>query len=170
MERFAGSEAARWFTLALVCSALGTLNSSILSGARVPYAMATEGVFFRVAANVHPQHHTPGGALILQGILAGAVVLTGSFDELTDLYIFTQWIFYALTTSVIFWLRKKEPDLPRPYRTWGYPVVPALFLIGAAALTVSLWMQNPGRSTAGIVFVLCGLVFYRRWHKQATAP
>jgi APA family basic amino acid/polyamine antiporter len=168
-ERFAGSEAARWFTLALVCSALGTLNSSILSGARVPYAMATEGVFFRVAANVHPQHHTPGGALILQGILAGAVVLTGSFDELTDLYIFTQWIFYALTTSVIFWLRKKEPDLPRPYRTWGYPIVPALFLIGASALTVSLWMQNPGRSTAGIVFVLCGLVFYRRWkHRPAS--
>ncbi|HWQ03426.1 MAG TPA: amino acid permease [Candidatus Nitrosotenuis sp.] len=169
IERFAGANAAKWFTLALVCSALGTLNSSILSGARVPYAMAKEGVFFRVTAGVHPQYHTPGGALILQGILAGLVVLTGSFDELTDLYIFAQWIFYALTTSVVFWLRKKEPDLPRPYRTWGYPVVPALFLIGAAALTVNLWMKNPGRSTAGIAFILLGLVFFWIWKKRLKA-
>ncbi len=170
IERFAGSGAAKWFTLALVCSALGTLNSSILSGARVPYAMAREGVFFRVAESVHPKFHTPGGALVLQGILASLVVLTGSFDELTDLYIFAQWIFYALTTSVVIWLRRKEPDLPRPYRTWGYPWVPALFILGALALTVNLWIQNPGRSTAGILFVLFGFVFYRRWKKKAAIP
>jgi APA family basic amino acid/polyamine antiporter len=167
IERFAGANAAKWFTLALVLSALGTLNSSILSGARVPYAMASEGLFFRVAGSVHEKFRTPGGALMLQGILAGLVVLTGSFDELTDLYIFTQWIFYALTTAAVIWLRKKEPELARPYRTWGYPVVPVVFVLGALALTANLWYANPGRSTAGIVFILFGLTFYRRWRARA---
>jgi APA family basic amino acid/polyamine antiporter len=167
VQRFAGSGAATWITLAMVISALGTLNSSILSGARVPYAMAREGVFFRVTAAIHPRFRTPGGALIFQGLLACVLALTGTFEELTNLFIFAAWIFYALTTASVIWLRRREPDLPRPYRTWGYPVVPVLFVLGALALTVNLWIQRPGRSTIGLALILFGLVFYRRWEKKS---
>lgn len=163
VEKFAGRSAAQWITLAMVVSALGTLNSSILSGARVGYAMARDGIFFRVAAGIHPKFRTPGGSLILQGGLAGALALSGTFEELFSLFIFAGWIFYGLATASIFWLRRKEPDLARPYRTWGYPWVPALFVIGALALTVNLWIERPLRSSIGLALILFGLVFYWRW-------
>jgi APA family basic amino acid/polyamine antiporter len=169
VEQFAGSGVTRWFALALVLSAIGTLNSSILSGARVPYAMASEGIFFRVAESVHPRFRTPGGALILQGTLASVLALTGTFEELTNLFIFASWIFYGLTTASVFWLRRKEPDLPRPYRTWGYPWVPALFVIGALALTANLLYVRPGRSSIGLGLILLGLVFYNHWKKKRAA-
>ena len=116
VEQFAGHSAARWITLAMLLSALGTLNSSILSGARVPYAMAQDRVFFRLAASVHPRFRTPAGALVFQGSLAAVLALTGTFEELYSLFIFAAWIFYGLTTASVFLLRRKEPDLLRPYR------------------------------------------------------
>ncbi len=128
---FAGHGAALWITLAMVISALGTLNSSILSGARVDYAMARDGIFFRVAAAVHPKFRTPGNALIFQCALASVMALSGTFEDLTSLFIFATWIFYALAVVALFRLRRTEPDLPRPYRAWGYPVLPALFVLGA---------------------------------------
>ncbi len=169
VRMFAGGGAAKWITLAMVISALGTLNSSILTGGRVPYAMARDGVFFRFTDRIHPQYRTPAGALVFQGIVAGIMVLTGQFEDLFSLFIFAQWIFYGLAVAAIFWLRKREPDLPRPYRTWGYPVVPALFVLGALALTVNLWLARPVRSSIGLALILCGLVFYRRWRQRAEA-
>src|SRR5271170_3097310 len=137
VQTFAGSGAARWFTLVMIVSALGTLNSSLLSGARVPYAMARDGLFFQVTASVHPIFRTPSGALVFQGILASLMALSGTFEELTSLFVFAAWIFYALSVVAMFRLRRIAPELPRPYRTWGYPVVPALFVAGALALTVN---------------------------------
>lgn len=163
---FAGPGAAAWITAAMVISAFTTLNSSILTGARVPYAMAREGVFFRKTGTIHPQYHTPAGALVFQGVMASLMVLTGQFDELANLYIFVQWIFYALTVASVFGLRKREPNLERPYRAWGYPVVPILFILGALGLTVSLFLSMPGRSTIGLLIMLSGLFFYRRWSRQ----
>ena len=168
VERLAGHSAAAWLTVAMVVCALGTLNSSILSGARVDYAMARDGLFFRVARGIHPRFRTPGGALTFQGCLAGLLALTGTFEELYSLFIFAAWIFYALATASVYWLRRKEPDLPRPYRTWGYPVVPALFVMGALALTVNLWIARPLRSSIGLALILFGLVFYRYWRRQST--
>lgn len=162
---FAGPGAAAWITAAMVISAFTTLNSSILTGARVPYAMAREGLFFRKTGTIHPQYRTPAGALIFQGIMASLMVLTGQFDELANLYIFVQWIFYALTVASVFGLRKREPNLERPYRAWGYPVVPILFVAGALGLTVSLFLNMPGRSTIGLAIMLSGLFFYQRWSK-----
>jgi APA family basic amino acid/polyamine antiporter len=162
---FAGEQAALWITAAMVISAFTTLNSSILTGARVPYAMARDGVFFKVADGVHPAYRTPAGALIFQGVMASLMVLTGQFDDLADLYIFVQWIFYALTVACVFGLRKREPNLARPYRAWGYPVLPMLFIVSAAALTVSLFLENPGRCAAGLVVMSSGLIFYRKWQK-----
>jgi APA family basic amino acid/polyamine antiporter len=159
----AGRSAAFWVTLAMIVSALGTLNSSILSGARVPYAMGRDGLFFRVTASVHPKFRTPGGALIFQGTLASIMALTGTFEELTSLFVFAAWIFYALSVVALFRLRRIAPDMPRPYRTWGYPVVPGLFLVGAAALTLNIWIDRPLRSSIGLAIMLSGLFFYRHW-------
>jgi len=166
---FAGRGAALWMTLAMIVSALGTLNSSILSGARVPYAMGRDGLFFRVTAKVHPRFRTPGGALIFQGVLASLMALTGTFEELTSLFVFAAWIFYALSVVAMFRLRRIAPELDRPYRTWGYPVVPALFVAGALALTLNIWTERPVRSSIGLFLILSGLAFYRSWKKTQAA-
>jgi APA family basic amino acid/polyamine antiporter len=168
VESFAGHRAALWITLAMVVSALGTLNSSVLSGARVDYAMARDGLFSRLAATVHPKFRTPGNALIFQCCLASAMALTGTFEDLTSLFIFATWIFYGLAVIARFRLRRIEPDLPRPYRAWGYPVLPALFIAGAIALTLSLWVVRPVRSSIGLGLILFGLVFYRYWQLKLT--
>ena len=163
VESFAGHGAAFWITLAMIVAALGTLNSSIMSGARVPYAMARDGLFFRVTGTVHTRFRTPGGALIFQGVLAALMALTGTFEELTSLFVFAAWIFYALSVVAMFRLRKIAPDMKRPYRTWGYPVVPGLFVAGASALTINIWIQRPVRSSIGLAMILSGLFFYRLW-------
>ncbi len=169
VEKFAGHGAALWITLAMVVSALGSLNSSLLSGARVPYAMARDGIFFRMADGIHPRFRTPGRALLFQGVLTSLMALTGTFEELTSLFIFAAWIFYALAVLAMFRMRRSEPDLPRPYRTRGYPWVPAAFVLGALALTVNIWLQRPVRSSIGLAVILFGLVFYRRWQRTAAA-
>src|SRR6516225_7298876 len=108
VERAVGHGAAWWVTLAMVISALGSMNSSILSGARVPYAMARDGIFFRIADGIHPKYRTPGRALIFQCVLASLMALTGTFEELTNLFIFAGWIFYGLAVVALFRLRKTE--------------------------------------------------------------
>jgi APA family basic amino acid/polyamine antiporter len=171
VEQFAGRGAAQWITIAMVISALGTLNSTILSGARVPYAMARDGLFFDFASRIHPTYRVPGHSLWFQAGLGSLFALTGTFEELFSLVIFAAWIFYGLTVAAMFQLRRKEPDLERPYRTLGYPWAPALFVIGALALTVNLWLELPVRSSIGLLLILSGLVFYRRWRKtQPAAP
>ena len=169
VERAIGHGAATWVTLAMVISALGSMNSSVLSGARVPYAMARDGIFFKIADGIHPKYRTPGRALIFQGVLASLMALTGTFEELTNLFIFAGWIFYGLAVLALFRLRKTEPNMPRPYRCWGYPWIPGLFLVGALALTVNLWLQRPGRSSIGLLLILAGLPFYRWWTKNNSA-
>jgi amino acid transporter len=162
----AGNGAAAWITVAMVISAVGSMNSSVLSGARVGYAMARDGIFFRIADGIHPKYRTPGRALIFQGVLASLMALTGTFEELTNLFIFAGWIFYGLAVVVLFRMRRTEPDLPRPYRCWGYPWVPVIFVAGALALTVNIWLERPGRSSIGLLLILAGLPFYRWWCRQ----
>ncbi len=169
VRQFAGPAATAWITLAMVISATGTLNSSILTGARVPYAMARDGLFFRTTARIHPSYRTPAGALLFQGTVACVMVLTGEFSDLFSLFIFAQWIFYALTVASVFGLRRREPALPRPYRAWGFPVVAALFIVSAAALTVNLFLQRPVRSSIGLALILSGLIFYRRWNRGSAS-
>jgi basic amino acid/polyamine antiporter, APA family len=169
VEHVAGRSAAGWITLAMVISAIGSMNSSILSGARVPYAMARDGIFFKIADGIHPKYRTPGRALIFQGVLASLMALTGTFEELTNLFIFSTWIFYGLAVVSLLRMRRTEPDLPRPYRCWGYPWIPGLFVAGALALTLNIWIQRPGRSSIGMLLILAGLPFYRWWQKGASA-
>jgi len=168
VEHVAGRGAAFWVTAAMAISALGSMNSSVLSGARVPYAMARDGIFFKIADGIHPKYRTPGRALIFQGVLASLMALTGTFEELTNLFIFATWIFYGFAVVALFRLRRTEPELPRPYRCWGYPWVPGVFVAGALALTINIWLDRPGRSSIGFLLILAGLPFYRWWSTRST--
>jgi APA family basic amino acid/polyamine antiporter len=161
--------AAAWITVAMVISALGSMNSSVLSGARPGYAMARDGIFFKIADGVHPKYRTPAHSLVFQCVLASLMALTGTFEELTNLFIFAGWIFYGFAVVALFRLRYTEPNMPRPYRCWAYPWVPGLFVVGALALTVNIWLSRPGRSSIGLLLILAGLPFYRHWSRTVSA-
>ncbi len=147
------------FTVGLMMSSLGTLHTSILAGSRVPYAMAKDGLMFESLAKLNV-NHVPVKALVIQGIWACILALSGSFDTLTDYVIFGSWIFYALVTSSIFVFRAKYPDLERPYKAWGYPVVPVIFLLVALWLLITTLVTSPGQSVTGLVLIIVGLPVY----------
>lgn len=166
VQSFAGSRGAAWLTVAMAISALGALHVVIMTGARIPYAMARDGVFFRFAERLHVTYRTPSGALIFLGCVAALLALTGTFEELYSLFVFAVWIFFALTAIAVLRLRRVEPNLHRPYRAWGYPFTPLIFLAAAVALTVNLWMVRPIRSSLGLGAILLGIPFFYRWRKR----
>jgi amino acid transporter len=168
MQRMQGPAGASAVSLAAMISIFAALNGSILSGARVPYAAARDGLFFRAAARVHPVFHTPGISILMLTAWSSVLVLSGKYEELFDFVIFGSWILYAMATASVFVLRRKRPDLPRPYKTLGYPVVPLLFLVGAALLEISTLWSMPRQSVAGIVLILLGLPFYFYWRGRRT--
>lgn len=170
VQAFAGSRGAAWLTVAMAVSALGALHVVVLTGARIPYAMARDRVFFRFAGRIHPSFRTPSGSLVFLGFVAALLSLTGTFEELYSLFVFAVWIFFALVAIALLRLRKQEPDLHRPYRVWGYPVTPLIFLAAAIALTVNLWMIRPVRSSLGLLVILGGIPFFYRWRSRALNP
>jgi APA family basic amino acid/polyamine antiporter len=145
----------------MAVSILVTMNGTIMSGARVPFAMARDGYFFKAMAEVQPRFHTPSVALIVQLMLSVALLLfAGSFRQLFSLAIFAEWLFYMVAASTVFVLRRKEPDAARPYRTWGYPVVPAMFIAAAAVLLYYTFTENIRNSAWGVVVILAGVPVY----------
>jgi amino acid transporter len=169
VQSFAGSRGAAWLTLAMAISALGALHVVVLTGARIPYAMARDGVFFHFAEHLHPRFRTPSGALIFLGSIGALLALSGTYEELYSLFVFAVWIFFALTAIALLRLRKKEPNLFRPYRAWGYPWTPLIFLIAAVALTVNLWMVRPVRSSLGLAVIMGGIPFFYYWRKSRSS-
>ncbi|HKU20053.1 MAG TPA: amino acid permease [Terriglobales bacterium] len=169
VQSFAGRQGAVWLTLAMAISALGALHVVELTGARIPYAMARDRAFFRFAQRLQPRFHTPSGALLLEGSVAALLALTGTFEELYSLFIFAVWIFFALVALALIRLRRREPELSRPYRTWGYPWTTLIFLVAAVALTVNLWLVRPVRSSLGLAVILAGVPFFYRWRKAAAS-
>jgi len=165
VRSFAGSRGAAWLTVAMAISALGALHVVVMTGARIPYAMARDGVFFQFARRIQPSFHTPSGALIFLGTIASLLALTGTFEELYSLFVFAVWIFFALTAIALLRLRKTEPELVRPYRAWGYPWTPLIFLFAAIALTINLWMVRPVRSSLGLLVIAAGIPFFYRWRR-----
>lgn len=170
-ETFLGRWGAAAVTVGALISTFATLNGSILSGARVPYAMARDALFFRVAAPVHPRHRTPAGAIILQTVFACALILAfgsyrDAYNRLLAYVIFSLWLFYALTTASVFALRRREPHLPRPYRTLGYPWAPAIFVGLAGVLCAGTIIQRPLQSALGLGLILAGLPFYFYWQRR----
>ncbi len=148
------------FTVGLMLSSIGTLHTSILTGARVPYAMARDGLMFEPMGRLSEGTRVPIIALVVQGIWACILALSGSFDTLTDYVIFGSWIFYALATSTVFVFRRKYPDAVRPYRAFGFPVVPILFLLVAGFLLINTMISSPTQAFAGIFLILIGLPVY----------
>lgn len=148
------------FTVGLMLSSIGTLHTSILTGARVPYAMAQDGLMFESMGKLSEGTRVPVIALVVQGVWACLLALSGSFDTLTDYVIFGSWIFYALATSTVFVFRRKYPDAIRPYRAFGYPVIPILFLIVAGWLLISTLINTPKQSFIGLFLIALGLPVY----------
>lgn len=145
----------------MALSVLVTLNGTIMSGGRIPFAVARDGYFFKALAEVHPRFHTPSLAIVVQAIMAIILLLVGgAFKDLFSLAIFAEWLFYMIAASTIFVFRAREPDAPRPYRTWGYPVVPALFIVAAAVLLYYTFTDNLRNSFWGSVVILAGVPVY----------
>ena len=146
----------------MALSMLVTLNGTTMSGARVPFAAARDGYFFPSVARVHPRFLTPSTAILLQLGLAVTLLLVGqNFRQLFTLAIFAEWLFYMITASTVFVFRRREPDAVRPYRVWGYPVVPALFVLASAVLLYYTFTDNLLNSALGCLVILAGVpVFY----------
>jgi len=159
-RKFLGPFAVSLIALALLASSFGTLHIGVLTGARVPYAMSQHGLFFQNLARLSVRTRVPVRALIVQAAWACVLTLSGSFDALTDYSIFGLWIFYGLVTASVFIFRRRMPDAVRPYRTWGYPVVPALFLLVTAALLINTLQTTPRQAFAGLFLIALGLPVY----------
>ncbi len=147
------------FTIGLMLSSLGTLHTSILSGSRIPYAMAKDRQMFPFFAKLSV-NSVPVNSVLFQGLWASILALSGSFDTLTDYVIFGSWIFYGLVTASIFVFRRKYPNAERPYRAWGYPVVPVVFLLVTGWLLVNTMITSPESSFIGIGLIILGLPVY----------
>lgn len=158
--RFLGAGMISLMAAGLVGSSIGTLHSSILTGARVPYAMAQDGTFFERFGRLSEKTRVPVVALAVQGVWACLLALSGSFDTLTDYVIFGSWIFYALATASVFVFRKKMPDAERPYRAFGYPVIPFVFLLVAGWLLITTMINAPTQAFTGIFLIVIGLPVY----------
>ncbi len=156
-------------TFGMALSILVTLNGTVMSGARVPFAAARDGIFFHKLAEIHPRFQSPAASLVVQGCLSTALLLLlGHFQQLFELAIFAEWLFYMITTSTIFRFRR-DPSLIRPFRMWGYPVLPVLFILAAAVLLVFSFRSNVEASLIGSAIILCGLPLYQVFQRKEPA-
>jgi len=169
MRRILGAPGAGAVSIAAMISIFAALNGSILSGSRVPFAAARDGLFFRLVAHVHPIHKTPSVSILGLNAWAALLVLSGTYDQLYEYVIFSSVILYGMATAAVIVLRFKRPDMPRPYRTVGYPVVPVVFILGVASLVVSRLVNKPEESLKGLVIIAIGLPFYWYWKHKQTA-
>ena len=162
-----GPLAVQLMAAAIMISTFGCNNGLILAGARVSYAMAKDGLFFRQAATVDPIHHTPRFALLVQCLWTILLILSGSYSDLLDYVIFAALLFYILTITGLFVLRRTRPDLERPYKAFGYPVLPAAYIAVASLIEILLLLYKPNYTWPGLIIVLLGLPVYFIWRKKA---
>jgi basic amino acid/polyamine antiporter, APA family len=161
-----GNSAAIIMAVLIMISTFGCNNGLILAGARVYYAMARDGLFFKKVGLLNKKA-VPGIALVIQGVWTSLLCLSGTYNELLDYVIFAVLVFYVLTVIGIFILRKKQPDAERPYRAFGYPVVPALYILLASAISIDLFIFKPNYTWPGCAIVLMGIPAYFLWNKLA---
>jgi APA family basic amino acid/polyamine antiporter len=163
-----GKAGASFIAVAVIVSMFGANNGFIFTGARIYYALAKEGLFFRSFAQVHPRSQTPVASLVGQGLWSCLLVLSGTFDELITYIVFVSWIFYAMSCGAVFILRKRQPGMPRPYKTWGYPYTPAVFILFALYLVVNTIIENPRNSALGIGLLLLGIPAMYFWKSKGS--
>jgi APA family basic amino acid/polyamine antiporter len=166
MRRILGSFGANAVSIVAMISIFAALNGSILSGSRVPFAMARDGLFFRRVAFVNPKHRTPSVSILALSAWGAFLVLSGRYTQLYTYVIFASVILYGMATAAVIVLRIKRPDLPRPYRTLGYPFVPVVFVLGISCLVVSTLLKSPRESLMGLGLVSLGLPFYFFWKRR----
>lgn len=163
MGRILGAPGAAAVSIAAMISIFAALNGSILTGSRVPYAAARDGLFFKAIGRVDARYRTPGVSILAMSAWAAVLVLSGRYEQLFTYVIFASWILYGMTAAAVIVLRQKNPNLPRPYRTWGYPWVPGVFVLVSAALVISTLFDSPRESFMGIGLIVLGLPFYFYW-------
>jgi len=162
----AGPAGASLVAAGMALSIFVTLNGTIMSGARIPFAAARDRLFFPRFASIHPKYQSPSYSLIFQAVLSSILLLAlGRFQQLFELAVFSEWLFYMLTATTVFIYRRCQPNAPRPYRVWGYPVLPAIFVLSAAGVLVSSFAGNLQGSLIGSALILLGLPLYE-WIKR----
>jgi APA family basic amino acid/polyamine antiporter len=170
MEAAVGPVGASIIALIILLSMTGTANGHLLTAPRVFYAMAKDGLFFKSVAKVHPKHRTPHVSIIILATWAALLSLSGTFEQLYSYVIFGFWIFMGLTVAGVIILRKKRPEVPRPYKTWGYPVTPILFIISSVFLTINSLIRTFWNSFAGLALIALGIPVYLVWRGRRKAP
>jgi APA family basic amino acid/polyamine antiporter len=155
-----GPAGGAFITLAILVSTIGCNNGIMFTAARIPFAMAREGRFFAWAARLHPTYKSPNRVLVVQGIWASVLALSGTYNQLLTYVVFVSFLFYALSCLAVIVLRRREPDLPRPYRTWGYPVTPVVFILFSGYLILNSIVNTPRDTAIGGGLLLLGLPVY----------
>jgi len=156
-----GTFGATLVSAGMALSMLVTLNGSSMTGARIPFALARDGYFFHTLAKVHPRFHTPSNSLVVQAVLSALlVVLGGNFQQLFSLALYPEWVFYMLATASVFIFRHREPNAPRPYRTWGYPILPALFIAASSIVLIYTFKAKLTNSLVATAVILAGIPVY----------
>jgi APA family basic amino acid/polyamine antiporter len=167
-ERTLGPVGATLVSLTVLISIVGAINGCILTAARIPFAQAQDGLFFRRFGRVHPRFETPAFAIVLQGLWTAVLVVSGSYENLFSYSIVAAWIFYMLSVAAVFVLRRKQPDLARPYRMWGYPYTLGVFMLVSVWFVVNAFVTAPGPSFTGLAIIAAGIPMYLLWRKPAS--
>ena len=162
---FLGEKGAVLVSIIILISLLGANNGFILTSARINYAMARDKLFFRQAAKVHPKFKSPANALVIQALWASVLTFSGTYNQLITYIIFASWIFYAMSCAAVIILRKKRPEMKRPYKTPGYPYIPIIFILFAVFLTFNTILEAPRDAAVGAGIILAGLPLYFYWKK-----
>ncbi len=165
MQAAVGPIGASIVAAVILCSIAGAANGNFLTAPRVFYAMAKDGLFFRSVAEVHPKYHTPHVSIVATGVWSAILSLTGTFEQLYTYVVFGQWLFFGLTVAAVIVLRRTRPNLERPYRTWGYPITPVLFIAAAAFIAVNTLIAQFWQSIAGLGIILLGVPAYYWWSR-----
>ena len=162
-----GPAGAAAIAVVVIVSTFGTNNGFIIAAPRIQYAMAKEGLFFGWFARIHPRFHTPIPALLVQGALGAVLIVSGTFEQLTTYVVFASFLFYAMSAGAVMILRRRSPGALRPYRTWGYPATPVIFIGFSAFLVVAAVIENPAGSAIGAGIIALGIPAYFIWRKHA---
>ncbi len=171
MKSVLGPTGERIMAVAIFMSILGSLGIFTLTAPRIYFAMASDGLFFRRVAEIHPRFHTPAFAIIVQSAWAAVLILFwGTFEELISYVVFVDWVFFGLTGAAVFVLRRTMPDTPRPYKTFGYPITPAIFVVSSLWFVVNTLIDKPKQAIAGLIFLGIGMIIYRYWDKRDPQP
>lgn len=165
-ERALGAGGGRLVSLIILTSILGTLNGCFLTSPRIYFAQARDGLFFQRFADVHPRHQTPSFAILAQGVWAAVLLVSGSYESLLDYAIFAIWLSYGMMVAGVIVLRIKRPDLPRPYRVWGYPMTPVVFVAITCWFLVNMLVTRPRPSLAALLLIASGVPVYLLWTRR----